>query len=164
MRSGGANTAIVDPDEDKSEASTTIPADGRGVAVVQVVQSGTGTYADITGDDAAETKTYTPASQDRGMYLRITATYDDGEGEGKTVVATSAYPVRAFPSGNSVPAFPEDFDRGPGRRLRRRRWQKADDGAMAGDAVGDPVEANDANNDRLTYSLGGECRLTLQAC
>ena len=31
------------------------------------------------------------------MYLRVTATYEDGEGEGKkTVVATSAYPVRAF--------------------------------------------------------------------
>ena len=30
---------------------------------------------------------------------------------------------------------------------------KADDGATDGDDVGDPVEANDANNDRLTYSL-----------
>ena len=28
-----------------------------------------------------------------------------------------------------------------------------DDGATEGDAAGDPVEANDANNDRLTYSL-----------
>ena len=42
------------------------------------------------------------------MYLRVTATYEDGEGEGKkTVVATSMYPVRAFPSGNSAPAFPD---------------------------------------------------------
>ena len=86
------------------------------------------------------------------MYLRITATYDDGEGEGKTVVATSAYPVRAFPSGNSVPAFPEDFDPDPDV-TQATPMAKADDGAMAGDAVGDPVEANDANNDRLTYSL-----------
>ena len=30
---------------------------------------------------------------------------------------------------------------------------EADDGATEGDDVGDPVEANDANNDRLTYSL-----------
>ena len=30
---------------------------------------------------------------------------------------------------------------------------EADDGATEGDNVGDPVEANDANNDRLTYSL-----------
>ena len=68
--------------------------------------SRSGTYADITGDDAAETATYTPASQDRGMHLRVTATYEDGEGEGKTVVATSMYPVRAFPSGNSGSCVP----------------------------------------------------------
>ena len=47
------------------------------------------------------------------MYLRVTATYEDGEGEGKTVVATSMYPVRAFPSGNSAPAFPTDFGPDP---------------------------------------------------
>ena len=85
------------------------------------------------------------------MYLRVTATYEDGEGEGKTVVATSAYPVRAFPSGNSGPAFPEDFDaKTDGDQTP---MAEADDGAMEGDNVGDPVEANDANNDRLTYSL-----------
>ena len=114
--------------------------------------SRTGTYADITGDAAAETHTYTPASQDRGMYLRVTATYDDGEGEGKTVVATSAYPVRAFPSGNSDPAFPTDFDSSM-EGDQPTPMAKADDGATEGDNVGDPVEANDANNDRLTYSL-----------
>ena len=47
------------------------------------------------------------------MYLRVTATYEDGEGEEKTVVATSMYPVRAFPSGNSAPAFPTDFGPDP---------------------------------------------------
>ena len=40
------------------------------------------------------------------MYLRVTATYEDGEGEGKTVVATSAYPVRGVPSGNSGSCVP----------------------------------------------------------
>ena len=148
---GVANTAIVDPDKDKGEASTTIPE-----ADVEwqwsKSSSRTGTYADITGDDAAKTIIYTPASQDRGMYLRITATYDDGEGEDKTVVATSRYPVRAFPSGNSAPAFPEDFDPDPDV-TQASPMAEADDGATEGDNVGDPVEANDANNDRLTYSL-----------
>ena len=85
----------------------------------------------------------------------MTATYEDGEGEGKTVVATSMYPVRAFPSGNSGPAFPTDFGPDPdgeGATLTAP-MAEADDGATEGDNVGDPVEANDANNDRLTYSL-----------
>ena len=63
------------------------------------------------------------------MYLRVTATYEDGEGEGKTVVATSAYPVRALLSGNSGPAFPTDFDTEmTGDQLPTA---EADDGAMA---------------------------------
>ena len=84
---GNANDAIVDPDEDKGETSTTIPV-GDLEWQWSKSSSRTGRYTDITGDDAAKTHTYTPASQDRGMYLRVTATYEDGEGEGKTVVAT----------------------------------------------------------------------------
>ena len=147
---GVANTGIVDPDQAKGETNTAIPVDDVEWQWSKS-SSRTGTYADITGDDAAETSTYTPASQDRGMYLRVTATYEDGEGEGKTVVATSAYPVRAFPSGNSGPSFPDDFNaEEDGDQLP---MAKADDGATEGDNVGDPVEANDANNDNLTYSL-----------
>ena len=151
---GDANTAIVDPDQDKGETDTTIPAND---VEWQWSKSSSrnGTYTDITVDDAAETDTYTPASQDRGMYLRVTATYDDGEGEGKTVVATSMYSVRAFPSGNSAPAFPTDFGPDPEDEevTLTAPEAEADDGAMEGENVGDPVEANDANNDRLTYSL-----------
>ena len=155
---GADNTDIVDPDEDKGETSTTIPA-----ADVEwqwsKSSSRTGTYADITGDDVvAKTSIYTPASQDRGMYLRVTATYEDGEGEGKTVVATSAYPVRAFPSGNSGPSFPDDFN--AEEDGDQTPMAEADDGATEGDNVGDPVEANDANNDRLTYSLEADSTAT----
>ena len=66
---------------------------------------------------------YTPDSAYATMYLRVTGTYEDGEGEGKTVMATSVYPVRAFRSGNSAPAFPEDFD-STGDRTTRPRWQR----------------------------------------
>ena len=92
------------------------------------------------------------------MYLRVTATYEDGEGEGKTVVATSMYPVRALPSGNSAPAFPTDFGPNPVDEdlTLTAPMAEADDGATEGDDVGDPVTANDANNDRLTYSLEAE--------
>ena len=151
---GVANMAIVDPDQDKGETSTTIP-DADVEWQWSKSSSKSGTYADITEDDAAKTDTYTPVSQDRGMYLRVTATYEDGEGEGKTVVADSRYPVRALPSGNSAPAFPTDFGPDPdneGATLTAPEAE-ADDGATEGDNVGDPVEANDANNDNLTYSL-----------
>ena len=146
---GTANAAIVDPDEDKTGASTTIPADDVKWQWSKS-SSKTGRFTDISGA-AAKMVTYTPASQDRGMYLRVTATYEDGEGEGKTVMATSAYPVRAFPSGNSAPSFPDDFD--STEDGNQPPTANVDDGATAGDAAGDPVTANDANNDRLTYSL-----------
>ena len=152
---GVANTGIEDPDN-----VGTITGELNSAAVDEVEwqwsksSSRSGRYTDITGDDAAETKMYIPASQDRDMYLRVTATYEDGEGEGKTVVATSAYPVRAFPSGNSGPAFPDDFD--AEMDDDQLPMAEADDGATEGDDVGDPVEANDANNDRLTYSLEGD--------
>ena len=155
---GVANTAIMDPDRDKSAPISMIIPTADVEWQWSKSSSRTGTYADITGDDAAETSIYTPASQDRGMYLRVTATYEDGEGEGKTVVATSMYPVRAFPSGNSAPAFPTDFGPDPNGENVTLTAPKAeaDDGATEGDNVGDPVEANDANNDRLTYSLGAD--------
>ena len=146
---GAVNTAIVDPDKDDADTDTTIDADD---VEWQWSRSSrrTGTYSDIAGDPA-KTVPYTPDSADANMYLRVTGTYEDGEGEGKTVMATSAYAVRAFRSDNSAPAFPEDFDSTEtGDQLP---MADVNDGAMEGDEVGDTVDANDANNDRLTYSL-----------
>ena len=40
-----------------------------------------------------------------GMYLRATATYDDGEGEGKTAHMVSANPVRAKDPMRMQPPF-----------------------------------------------------------
>ena len=148
---GVANTAIVDPDQDKDDdTTTTIPAEDVEWQWSRS-SSRTGTYGDIAGD-AAKMVSYTPDSSDANMYLRVTGTYEDGEGEGKTVMATSVYPVRPFRSGNSAPAFPDDFDAVMlGNQVTPTA--EADDGAMEGGTVGDPVTANDANNDRLTYSL-----------
>ena len=150
---GTANTAIMDPDRDDTNTDTTIDADD---VTWQWSRSSsrTGAYSDIAGD-SAKMASYTPDSADANMHLRITGTYEDGEGEGKTVMATSAYPVRAFRSSNSAPAFPNDFD-AVMDGIQATPMAEADDGAMDGDAVGDPVTANDANNDRLTYSLEGD--------
>ena len=152
---GTANIGIEDPDEDKGEASTTIPPDD--VDWQWSKSSGrTGRYVDITGDDVGETNMYTPASADSGMYLRVTATYEDGEGKGKTVVATSAYRVRLL-STNSGPAFPSDFDPDPAVDQPAPK-AKVDDGATEGDAVGDPVDRQRCEQRPSDLLPGGGCR------
>ena len=147
---GALHTGIMDDDRDKDDAtSSDIPGDD---VTWQWSKSSSksGTYTDIPGDEA-KTISYSPGSADRGMYLRVTGTYEDGEGEGKTVEATSAYAVRAFPGGNSAPGFPEDFD--PEAAGDDPPAADIDDGATAGAAAGGPITASDANSDRLTYSL-----------
>ncbi|MCY3886915.1 MAG: cadherin domain-containing protein [Chloroflexi bacterium] len=146
---GAAHTGIMDPDRDKDDAtSTAIPAED---VTWQWSKSSSksGSYTDIAGD-AAKAVSYTPGSGDSGMYLRVTGTYEDGQGKGKIVQATSAYPVREF-SRSSAPAFPEDFD----AQMDGDNPPSAEigDGATAGAAAGDPIVANDAESDRLTYSL-----------
>ena len=161
---GVANAAIEDPDQNKAGTApagtdttapnptvTTIP-DGDVEWQWSKSSSRTGRYVDI---DSATSDTYSPGSADQGAYLRVIGTYEDGEGEGETVEATSMYSVRAFLSGNSAPAFPADFDPDPDDILLEPTAD-VDDGATEGDDVGDPVTAPDANNDRLTYSLEAE--------
>ena len=45
-----------------------------------------GTFTDI---DTATSMAYTPAEADEGYYLKVTASYTDGEGTGKTATFTS---------------------------------------------------------------------------
>ncbi len=98
-------------------------------------------WANIAG---ATSDTFTPADTDIGGYIRATASYNDGEGSGKTAQAVSPR-VGQAPPVNSAPAFPTTED---GRR------EIAED-ATDGTAVGDPVAATDFNGDTLTYSLSG---------
>ena len=147
---GTANALIVDPDGSKDDTTvTSIPAAD---VEWQWSKSTTraGTFTDIDGATAA---TYTPDSGDVSRYLRLTATYEDGEGEDKTLEATSAYPVLGSRSSNSDPAFQDDFD--PNTDGDQEPAVTLDDGATAGDNVGAPITASDAQNDRLTYSLSG---------
>ena len=87
---------------------------------------------------------------DVGNYIRATAEYTDALGPGKSAEAVSAR-VGAPPPVNSAPVFQAAED---GRR-------EAPENTGAGDAVGVPVEATDANasdpmvNDPLVYSLIG---------
>ena len=88
---------------------------------------------------------YTPVAGDVGSYLRVTASYTDGEGPGKAAQTVSASAVRAAPSTNSAPEFATDTD-----------TRTVAENTAAGQNIGQPVAATDADNDTLTYTLGGD--------
>ena len=83
----------------------------------------------------AKTSVYMPIGVE-DKYLRVTATYTDGHGSGKTAQAVSA-------ANNAAPVFPT----GSGAR-------SVDENSPPGASVGKPVVANDAPGDVLTYTLG----------
>ena len=93
---------------------------------------------------------YTPVAADKGNYLRATASYTDGHGPRKSAQATTS---AALPS-NAAPAFAVtdlDADRGQDGTIVR----SVAENTGAGEAVGAPVAATDAEDDALTYALGG---------
>ena len=94
----------------------------------------------LTGETS---NTYTPVGDDVGFYLRVVATYDDPHGDDKTVAAVAANRTLAVNPDNVRPEFPTG-----GNYQRSIR-----ENTRAGTDLGPPVRANDANNDRLTYSI-----------
>ena len=92
----------------------------------------------------ATTDSYTPGSDDIGDYLRVTATYDDEKGPGKTVEAETDAVLTA-PATNTDASFAD---------LNTTR--SVPENTAAGQPIGAPVAAVDPDNeDTLTYSLGG---------
>ncbi len=97
----------------------------------------------------ATSAAYTPTlEEDRGSYIRATASYTDGHGPNKSAAQVSAR-VGDPPPVNSAPVFPATED----------GLRSVAENAMGGTAIGDPVAATDLNagdaavNDPLAYSL-----------
>ena len=103
--------------------------------------NGTSSWNPISGATSAS---YTPVASDVGDYLRATASYTDGEAAGKSAQAISAHAVELAP-GRNAPVFTEGAS-------TTRSVAKS---TPAGRNIGAPVSATDADNDALTYSLGG---------
>ena len=97
-----------------------------------------GTYTDI--EDDATSASYMPVDVDENMYLRVTAMYTDGEGSGKSEMVKSAQQVIA----NTAPEFAAAMDE-----------RSVEENTAAGMYIGAAVAATDAENDPLTYTLGG---------
>ena len=103
-------------------------------------------WTTATGTGAA-TNSYTPVAADSGKYLRVTASYEDGEAAGKSAVGVSDNPVREEPATNVAPTF--------GSSTTTR---SVDEGTAAGQPIGAPVAATDGDAgdaNLLTYSMTG---------
>ena len=97
----------------------------------------------------ATTAGYTVMEGDTGYHLRVMATYDDGEGMGKMDYSPPTMMVMMVTS-NNAPVFQDD----QGMDITETTRMVAEN-TDAGENVGAPVMAMDADNDTLTYSLGG---------
>ena len=124
-------TATLDDPDDVSGSATWLWAGS---------PNGTSPWTPISGETSA---TYTPVAADVGDYLRATASYNDGEGGGKSAQAISANAVEVAPVVNEAPEFPSS----------ETGMRSADENTIAGENIGAPVAATDDDNDTLTYSL-----------
>ena len=104
-----------------------------------------------TAISGANSSSYTPDEVDdvisagdnegEGYFMRATVEYTDGEGGGKSVEAV----VGQVGTANQRPQFPDT-------ELGQRTVQE---NVRAGTNIGEPVAAEDPENNRLTYSLTG---------
>ena len=96
----------------------------------------------------ATNATYEPTGDDRERYLRVTASYNDGHGQGrKTLSATSEFATAATRASNTPPMFPDPLFTGVQTGLSVR------ENAGVRTVVGVAPEATDAQFDTLSYSL-----------
>ncbi len=103
--------------------------------------------ADWTEIGGARTESYTPVIGDLNSYLRVTASYADGYGRGKSAGAVTGDPVLI----NTIPRFPS-VDGGGTMAVEVEEGS----GDAASGGVGEPVAAADPDGDTLTYSLSGD--------
>ena len=109
-----------------------------------------GSYTDI---DDATMSAYTPDDDDIDSYLRATASYTDAEGSGKSAMVESDNAVQAVRGANTAPKFADDQDPVMDEDQVNAAREVAENTA-AGQAIGDPVVAEDEDGDILTYTLG----------
>ena len=88
---------------------------------------------------------YRPSDGDVGADLRLTASYTDGQGSGKSVQVQVPNAVLPAPPMNRAPAFP-DTENGE---------RSVAENTPAGLTIGDPLSARDPDNDPLTYRWSG---------
>ncbi len=99
-----------------------------------------GSWQPITGQTS---NSYTPQTSDIGFYLRVTVTYEDGHGTGKRRSDTPLNKVLPTSRTNTGPTFP----------VGETGQRNVQENASPSTTIGAAVVANDAENDRLAYSI-----------
>ena len=87
---------------------------------------------------------YTPTEADVGYFLRVSVSYDDGEGAAKNAEQTSTETTHEAPVTNHAPSFADDTAE-----------RSVAENSPARTRVGAPLTATDDDNDPLDYSLSG---------
>ena len=140
---GSLTLSSVQPQVDTELTATLADPDGSVTGITWEWQraSNQATWDPING---ATTADYTPVNADVGKHLRVTASYADGHGPSKETRVVSDNPVQEAPVSNNAPAFSTET-------AERNIVENTE----AGEDIGAPVLAADAENDTLTYSLSG---------
>ncbi len=134
------------PQVDVALTATLTDLDGGLVRVVWLWER-SADQADWTEIDGPVSDIYTPVIGDLSSYLRVTASYEDGHGRGKSARVVTGAPALI----NTVPRFP-GVDAGGGIEIKVVEGSgDADSGG-----AGEPVAAADPDGDTLTYSLSGD--------
>ena len=142
---GSIQLSSVQPEQDTPFTATLKDPDGgvSGVVWLWEISSDRTKWNTIAG---ATSDTYTPVAGDVGSYLRVTATYDDAHGGGKSVQVGSDHEVHERHQDNHSPEFPAS----------ETGTRSVAENTPPGTPFGDPVEATDEHHaDVLTYSLSG---------
>ncbi len=154
---GDADSGIVDPDGDKDATNAVLLAADLAIPADNVAyqwsrgSSQSGTFTDI---EDATGPVYTVVDDDRTRYLRVTATYEDEEGEDKVLMATSLYPTLRLRTDTVEPEFPDNEPASP--TSTELLDAEIPDGATEGAVVGVYTASREtAHGERLTYSLEG---------
>ena len=145
---GTVTLSSLEPEEEVRITATLADPDGIVSNVRwQWARSSDGSTAWVNIDEATS-GIYTPVSADADHYLRATASYEDRESDTVTKTANAATdePVEGIPYGNRAPTF---IDADPTTRT-------VNENSAVAAAVGDPVEAEDLDNDVLVYVLSGD--------
>ena len=96
---GKVTLNLLQPQVDTGLSTIVTDPDG-GVRGMTWKWEGSSDKTGWTTIDGAVSGTYIPLAADVGNYLRVTVTYTDGEGSGKTAQVVSQMPVQAAPSSN----------------------------------------------------------------
>ena len=150
----GASFYVIDENADTMSVTDIKDEDGITSSIKwqwSKSRSKTRGFSDI---DKATDSDYMPKDTENSYYLRVTASYTDREGPDKSAQATSDYPVQLEPSNNAAPAF-VDQDPDTAGIQNTTATRSIAENTPKGVDIGSPIEAEDLNPGKLTYTLEG---------